>query len=111
MWRVAANKLNKQSRTAEKGWSSRLGLGEGLTIPLRKKKKRQVVTKCDVGSQMWTETLERPGQRKMDMRFGICNVKSLYRTGSLRTVAREIPKHDVDLVAIKRSDETRTVDS
>jgi hypothetical protein len=33
IWRVAANILNKQSRTAEKGWSSSLGLGEGLTTP------------------------------------------------------------------------------
>jgi hypothetical protein len=31
IWRVAANILNKQSRTADKGWSSRLGLGVGLT--------------------------------------------------------------------------------
>jgi hypothetical protein len=27
-WRVAANILNKQSRTADKGWSSSPGLGE-----------------------------------------------------------------------------------
>ena len=27
MWRVAANKLNKQSRTADKVWSSNLGVG------------------------------------------------------------------------------------
>ena len=31
--RVAANILNKQSRTADKGWSSSLGLGEVLTTP------------------------------------------------------------------------------
>jgi hypothetical protein len=29
LWRVAANKLNKQSWTADKGWSSSLGLGQG----------------------------------------------------------------------------------
>ena len=29
IWRVAANKLNKQSCTAEKGWSSSLGVGRG----------------------------------------------------------------------------------
>jgi hypothetical protein len=28
-WRVAANTLNKQSRTADKGWSSSLGVGRG----------------------------------------------------------------------------------
>jgi hypothetical protein len=27
IWRIAANILNKQSRTADKGWSSSLGLG------------------------------------------------------------------------------------
>jgi hypothetical protein len=32
-WGVAVNILNKQSRKADKGWSSNLGLGEGLTTP------------------------------------------------------------------------------
>jgi hypothetical protein len=36
LWRVAANTLNKQSRTANKGWSSSLGLGEVLTTHLKK---------------------------------------------------------------------------
>jgi hypothetical protein len=29
LWRVAANILKKQSRTADKGWSSSLGVGRG----------------------------------------------------------------------------------
>ena len=29
IWRVAANKRNKQSRTADKGWSSSWGVGRG----------------------------------------------------------------------------------
>ena len=29
-WRAAANILNKQSRTAEKGWSYILGVGRGV---------------------------------------------------------------------------------
>jgi hypothetical protein len=33
---VVANILNKQSRTADKGWSSNLGLDEVLTIPRHK---------------------------------------------------------------------------
>jgi hypothetical protein len=33
----AANVLNKQSRTADKWWSSRLVVGRGLTPPRRKK--------------------------------------------------------------------------
>jgi hypothetical protein len=34
---AAANILNKQSRTVDKGWSSSLGLGLGLTTSRRKK--------------------------------------------------------------------------
>jgi hypothetical protein len=33
IWRVAANILNKQSRTPDKGWSSSSGLGVGLINP------------------------------------------------------------------------------
>jgi hypothetical protein len=29
IWRVAVNKLNKKSRTAENGWSFSLGVGRG----------------------------------------------------------------------------------
>jgi hypothetical protein len=29
VWRVTANILNKESRTADKGWSSNLGVGRG----------------------------------------------------------------------------------
>jgi hypothetical protein len=37
IWKVAANILNKHSRTADKGWSFSLELGEVLTTPLRQK--------------------------------------------------------------------------
>jgi hypothetical protein len=33
IWRVAANILNKQSRTAYRGWSSSLGVGRGANNP------------------------------------------------------------------------------
>jgi hypothetical protein len=46
IWRVVANILNKQSRTADKRWSSRWWLGDGLTIHYYKK---QLVTKCYLG--------------------------------------------------------------
>jgi hypothetical protein len=36
VWRVAA-KILKQSRTADNGWPSSLGVGVGLTTPRRKK--------------------------------------------------------------------------
>jgi hypothetical protein len=35
-WKVAANKLNKQSQIANKGWSSSFGLGEALITPTEK---------------------------------------------------------------------------
>jgi hypothetical protein len=34
----------------------------------------------------------------MDMRFGTWNVRSLYRSGSLTTVARELGKYKLDLL-------------
>jgi exonuclease III len=37
----------------------------------------------------------------MDTRFGTLNVKSLYRTGSLKTVVRELGKYKLDLVCIQ----------
>jgi hypothetical protein len=49
IWRVAANILNKKSRTADKEWSSCLG-GVGLTAPHRKK------VGCYEMFQSWTWT-------------------------------------------------------
>ena len=43
IWRVTANKLNKQSRTADKGWSSSLGVGGGADIPHRKN-----ISSCEI---------------------------------------------------------------
>jgi exonuclease III len=37
----------------------------------------------------------------MDMKFGTWNIRSLYRTGSLKTVARELGKYKVDLVGVQ----------
>jgi hypothetical protein len=40
-------------------------------------------------------------RKKMDLRFGTWNVRSMYRTGSLRTVAEEISKYKLDLVGVQ----------
>jgi exonuclease III len=37
----------------------------------------------------------------MDMRFGTWNVSSLYRSGSFKTVARELGKYKLDLVGVQ----------
>jgi exonuclease III len=36
----------------------------------------------------------------MDMRFGTWNIRSLYRIGSLKTVARELGQYKEDLVGV-----------
>jgi hypothetical protein len=51
--RVAANILNKQSRTADKGWTSSLGVGP--TTPHRKD--FSIVTKCFKVPRTWTDYL------------------------------------------------------
>jgi exonuclease III len=33
----------------------------------------------------------------MDMRFGTWNVRGLYRAGFLKTVSREVARHELDL--------------
>jgi exonuclease III len=37
----------------------------------------------------------------MDMRFGTWNVRSMYRADSLRAVAEEISKYNLDLVGVQ----------
>jgi hypothetical protein len=39
---------------------------------------------------MYMDSLERPGQRKDDMRFGTWTVGTLYRADSLKTVSTEV---------------------
>jgi hypothetical protein len=51
VWRITANILNKQSHTANKGWSSCLGFGVGLQLTVKNK----LVTKCHKRPQTWTE--------------------------------------------------------
>jgi hypothetical protein len=58
--------------------------------------------KCHKGLQNWTDSLaKQPKLKKMDMRSGTWNVKSLYRAGSLMAVAKEISKYKLDLVGVE----------
>jgi exonuclease III len=54
-------------------------------------------------AQPWyrKDYLAQPKHRKMDMRFGTWNVRSLYMSGSLKTVAREIGKYKLNLVGVQ----------
>jgi hypothetical protein len=40
-------------------------------------------------------------QRKRNMKFGTWNVRSLYRSGSLMTVDRELARYKLDLVGVQ----------
>jgi hypothetical protein len=44
---------------------------------------------------------KRPKLKEMDMKFGAWNVISLYRAGSLRTVAQEISRYELDFVRVQ----------
>jgi hypothetical protein len=58
LWREAANILNKQSRTADKGWSSSLRVGRGANnfspkkISLTRVSKKKPRTRTD-GHEIW----------------------------------------------------------
>jgi hypothetical protein len=58
-WRVAANILNKQSMTADKGWPSRLGVGRGAknSSPLKISLLRNVTKGLEPGRILWINDL------------------------------------------------------
>jgi hypothetical protein len=98
--RVAVNILNKQSRTADKGWSSRLGVGRGAATPHHKN--FSIITKCFKVPQTWTDSLVQSKHWKKDMRFGTWYVRSLYRVGAIKSVVGELEKYKLDLVGVQR---------
>jgi hypothetical protein len=60
----------------------------GLTTPHHK---NYLITKIHKKPRTWTDSLDNGSKkRKMDMRFGTWNVRSMHRAGSLRTVAEEV---------------------
>jgi hypothetical protein len=99
IWRLAANILNKQSRTADRGWSSSLGVLHGANNSTRY---RKLDPKIHKKPQTWTDYLDNGFKRKkMDLRFGTWNVRSIYRAGSLRTMADVVSKYKLDLVGVQ----------
>ena len=64
--------------------------------------------KSDLGAKqmhvprVWTGPVVQPGQRKGDMRFGIWNVRKLYRSGSHTKAARELARYKLDLGGCRR---------
>ena len=86
VWRVATDILNKELRTANKGWSSRLEVGRVLTPHHKKLQYYEIFHKAlDLDlSSVQTK------QRKRDMRSGSRTMRSLYKSRSLTTVARNL---------------------
>ena len=63
---IDATILNKQSRTADKGWSTSLGVGRGATNPLRKKKittLRTIHNCLGLGLILWYKLSNEKGAR------------------------------------------------
>jgi hypothetical protein len=87
LWRVAVNTLNKQLWTVDKGWS------------FTPRCKNNHVTNHSYKLWTWTDSLDK--RQKMDMRFGIWNVRSLYRAGSLVKVLKKLSKYKLDLVGVQ----------
>jgi hypothetical protein len=105
LWRLAANILNKQPRTDNKGGPPVWGLGVGLTTLHHKNK---LVTKNLTEPRTWTDSLDtRRKLQNRDMRFGTRNVRSLYRVGSLMTVSRELARYELDLVGARGKETIR----
>jgi hypothetical protein len=71
----------------------------GLTTLHRKKKS---VTKVIKEPRIWKDALDKqPKQWNTNIRFGLWNVRSLYRVGSLMTVSRELSRCKLDLVGVQ----------
>ena len=65
--------------------------------------KNKGVQKDYIGPRNWTDNLEPPWQRKMEMKFETWNVRSLYRAGALGSVISEIGKYRMDLGGVHKS--------
>jgi len=75
-------------------------LGQVLTTPHLQ---TDLATKRIPVFWAWTDPLVRPNPWKSDMRSGIWKVRSLYRSGSLTTVARELARYKLDLVGVQEA--------
>jgi hypothetical protein len=83
--------LKKQSRTADKEWSSSLGVGVGLKTHHLKNVTcyEMFQSAMDLG----TDSLARPKQLKKDKGFGTWNVRSSCRVGAIKLAVGELEKY------------------
>jgi len=100
IWRVAGNILNKQSGQPTRGGTLVCGLGDVrhlLTV-----KTTYHITELSQRHRIWTDPVVRRKQRKRDVRFGNSNISSLYRSGSLKTVVREVGRYKLDFLFVQK---------
>jgi hypothetical protein len=96
--------LCKQPQTNDKGWSSSGAGVMGVGLTTLHPKKNKFVTKNEIQPRTRMDYLDkRPQGRNMDMRFGLWNVRNLYRAGSLMKVSRElrVQTYKLDLVGVQ----------
>jgi L,D-peptidoglycan transpeptidase YkuD (ErfK/YbiS/YcfS/YnhG family) len=64
--------------------------------------KSKLVTRNYKEFRIWTDSLDkRPKQWNMYMKFGMWNVRSLYRVGSLTTLSKELSWYRLGLVGVQ----------
>jgi hypothetical protein len=100
IWRVAANILNKQSQTADRGWSSSLEFGRGANnCSLRKRILLQNIHRQRLrpGLILWYDQSSERGT--WDLVLGMLGV--LCRAGSLIAAARELARYKLVLVGVQ----------
>jgi hypothetical protein len=105
LWKAPANISNKQPRTNDKEWSYSCvcvcGGGGGVELTTLHCKNK-FVTKNEIEPRTWTDYSDkRPKRWNMNIRFGLWNVRSLYRAGSLMTVSRQLSKYKLDSVVVQ----------
>jgi hypothetical protein len=52
-------------------------------------------------TRAYSDTLIKPKQWKRDMRYGTWNIRSLYGSGWLTTVARELSRYKINAVGVQ----------
>ena len=84
------NILNKESRTADKGWSSRLEVGRGANNSSPQNIMLRNNQSVNLGPRLilWYDLTN----KKKDMRFSTWNVRSLYMEGSLTAATGELAR-------------------
>jgi hypothetical protein len=71
-------------------------------LPLETKQSGgKLLSHSDLRGEVFLEEVSRSRKRNRDILLGTCNVRSLYRAGSLMAGARELARYKLDLVGVQ----------